>query len=123
MLKQKADEYQWRTGRSCIFKSFYHLVFVSKYRREVFSKEMLERLKQLFQVTCEQMEAEPHKEYWSQLKRKLWGKHLWSPSYCVVSCGGAPLSIVKKYIEQQRTPPSEKAVTVTTSIRQSARRK
>ena len=27
-----------------------------------------------------------------------WGAHFWSPSYCVVSCGGAPLNIVKRYI-------------------------
>lgn len=29
---------------------------------------------------------------------------LWSPSYFAASCGGAPLSTIKAYIEQQRTP-------------------
>ncbi|HDZ2431538.1 IS200/IS605 family transposase [Klebsiella pneumoniae] len=29
---------------------------------------------------------------------------LWSPSYFAASCGGAPLSIIKQYIEQQQTP-------------------
>lgn len=29
---------------------------------------------------------------------------LWSPSYFAASCGGAPLSIIKQYIEQQETP-------------------
>ncbi|MFS1563223.1 MAG: IS200/IS605 family transposase [Candidatus Arsenophonus phytopathogenicus] len=29
---------------------------------------------------------------------------LWSPSYFAGSCGGAPLSIIKQYIEQQETP-------------------
>jgi putative transposase len=29
---------------------------------------------------------------------------LWSPSYFVASCGGAPLEIVRQYIEQQKTP-------------------
>lgn len=29
---------------------------------------------------------------------------LWSPSYFVASCGGAPLEIVKQYIDQQATP-------------------
>lgn len=28
---------------------------------------------------------------------------LWSPSYFAASCGGAPLSIIKQYIEQQQT--------------------
>ena len=29
---------------------------------------------------------------------------LWSPSYFASSCGGAPISIVRQYIEQQKTP-------------------
>ncbi|MDW9481965.1 IS200/IS605 family transposase, partial [Sinorhizobium meliloti] len=33
---------------------------------------------------------------------KLWGGHLWSPSYFAASCGGAPLEIIKAYIEDQR---------------------
>jgi hypothetical protein len=43
-------------------------------------------------------------------KKKLWGEHFWSPSYCSVTCGGAPLEIIKKYIENQRKPSSEKGV-------------
>jgi putative transposase len=27
---------------------------------------------------------------------------LWSPSYFAASCGGAPLSIIRQYIEEQR---------------------
>ena len=30
--------------------------------------------------------------------------HLWSPSYFAVSCGGAPLSIIKQYIDGQAGP-------------------
>jgi putative transposase len=26
---------------------------------------------------------------------------LWSRSYCIISCGGAPLSILKQYVERQ----------------------
>lgn len=33
---------------------------------------------------------------------KLWGDHFWSPSYCAVSCGGAPLEIVRRYVEKQQ---------------------
>lgn len=33
-------------------------------------------------------------------------KALWSPSYFVVSCGGAPLKAIKQYIEQQASPES-----------------
>ena len=28
---------------------------------------------------------------------------LWSPSYFAASCGGAPLDIIRKYVEEQRT--------------------
>ena len=29
---------------------------------------------------------------------------LWSRSYCIISCGGAPLSVLKQYVEQQEAP-------------------
>jgi putative transposase len=31
-------------------------------------------------------------------------EHLWSPSYFAASCGGAPLSIIRAYVEGQRRP-------------------
>jgi putative transposase len=142
-----AKDYEWRTGRSCVYKNFYHLVFVTKYRRNVFTQPMLDRMNILFKETCDQMGCEllefngkddhthllvtiPPKlsvailvgklkgkssyflrnEFWDKIKTKLWGKHLWSPSYCSVTCGGAPLEIIKKYIEEQRKPSTEKGV-------------
>ncbi len=30
--------------------------------------------------------------------------HFWSPSYFAASCGGAPLTIIRQYIEQQQRP-------------------
>ena len=38
------------------------------------------------------------------IARRYWKGVLWSPSYFAASCGGAPLSIVRQYVEQQRTP-------------------
>jgi putative transposase len=38
------------------------------------------------------------------LASRYWQGVLWSPSYFAASCGGAPVSIVRQYIEQQRTP-------------------
>jgi putative transposase len=35
---------------------------------------------------------------------RYWKGVLWSPSYFASSCGGAPISIVRQYIEQQKTP-------------------
>lgn len=31
-------------------------------------------------------------------------KSLWSPSYFAISCGGAPISTIKEYIQNQSTP-------------------
>lgn len=39
---------------------------------------------------------------WPEIQKALWGDHFWSPSYCVVSTGGAPLQIVQEYVENQR---------------------
>jgi len=33
-----------------------------------------------------------------------WKDVLWSPSYFAASCGGAPIAIIRQYIEQQKTP-------------------
>ena len=38
------------------------------------------------------------------LKKRYWNNVLSSPSYLASSCGGAPISIIKQYIEQQETP-------------------
>ena len=42
------------------------------------------------------------KERFPEVTSKLWGGHLWSPSYFAASCGGAPIAIVRQYIENQR---------------------
>jgi len=44
------------------------------------------------------------KKNYPTIRQKLWGKALLSPSYFATSCGGAPISIIKQYIEQQNTP-------------------
>ena len=42
--------------------------------------------------------------YEKELERIYWKGVLWSPSYFAGSCGGAPLSVLKQYIEQQQRP-------------------
>lgn len=37
-----------------------------------------------------------------EVQAKLWGGHLWSPSYFAASCGGSPIESVRQYIEDQR---------------------
>lgn len=132
-----------RRGRNCVFLMHVHLVFVTKYRRNVFTKPILEELRKIFQSVCKDFSAElsefegekDHvhllvnyppkfsvsklvnslKGVSSRLVRKngyptilqaLWGGSLWSPSYFAGTCGGAPLEIIRQYIEQQDVPIS-----------------
>ena len=37
-----------------------------------------------------------------EMKEKLWGGHLWNPSYCVVTVSDRSLAQVEKYIESQK---------------------
>ena len=37
-----------------------------------------------------------------EMKEKLWGGHLWNPSYCVVTVSGRSLAQVEEYIESQK---------------------
>ena len=39
-----------------------------------------------------------------RIQKNLWGGSLWSPSYFAGSCGGAPIDVIRQYIEQQKTP-------------------
>lgn len=130
-----------RTGRHCVFLLHVHLVFVTKYRRGVFAKAILDDLKEIFASVCHDFEAELvefdgeddhvhllvtyppkiaisalvnslkgvssrliRKKRYPSIQKKLWGGSLWSPSYFAGSCGGAPISILRQYIEDQRTP-------------------
>lgn len=126
-----------RTGRHCVFNMHVHLVFVAKYRRDVFSKDMLLTMQEVFGRVCIDFKAElvefdgehdhvhllvnyPPKVAISSLvnslkgassrilrkkhpeiRNKLWGNALWSPSYFASSCGGAPIGIIKQYIQYE----------------------
>ncbi|MBE7105505.1 IS200/IS605 family transposase [Bacillus cereus] len=36
-----------------------------------------------------------------QVKKKLWKEMFWSRSFCLLTTGGSPIEVVKKYIENQ----------------------
>lgn len=40
------------------------------------------------------------KEY-PRIKEKLWKEYFWSRSFCLLTTGGAPIDVIKKYIENQ----------------------
>jgi putative transposase len=135
-----ADVKDYRTGRHCVFAMHVHLVFVTKYRRNVFTEAALADLRAIFASVCEDFDAslvemdgeadhvhllvnyQPKvavsvlvnslkgvssrrlRQMRPELARRYWRGALWSPSYFAASCGGAPISIIRQYIEQQRTP-------------------
>ena len=118
-----------------------HLVFVTKYRRHVFTKTVLKHLNMIFKDVCADfqttlvefdgetdyvhllIEYPPkvaisrlvnslkgvssrliRKKDYPSIQNALWGKSLWSPSYFAGACGGAPLTVIRQYIEQQASP-------------------
>lgn len=44
------------------------------------------------------------RDFTGRVNRAIMHGHFWSPSYFAASCGGAPLTVVRQYIEQQRRP-------------------
>ena len=38
------------------------------------------------------------------IEKRFWKDVLCPPSYFAASCGGAPLGLIKQYLEQQKTP-------------------
>jgi putative transposase len=41
------------------------------------------------------------KEYKEEISKHYWKPYFWSNSYMIFSTGGAPLEVIKKYIEDQ----------------------
>ncbi|GGE13894.1 IS200/IS605 family transposase [Marinithermofilum abyssi] len=41
------------------------------------------------------------KKEFPDIRKKLWKEYFWSRSFCLLTTGGAPMEIIKKYIESQ----------------------
>jgi putative transposase len=41
------------------------------------------------------------KKEFPSIRNQLWKEYFWSRSYCLITTGGAPIDIVRKYIENQ----------------------
>lgn len=41
------------------------------------------------------------KNEFPNMKQQLWKQYFWSQSYCLLTVGGAPLEVLKKYIKSQ----------------------
>ncbi|SFT82255.1 putative transposase [Actinopolyspora lacussalsi subsp. righensis] len=127
----------YRAGRHRVFGTHVHLIFVTKYRRNVLTGQHHDFLHEVFSKVCtdfgaslsecngEDDHVHPLVEYPPQIavsklvnslqsvtSRRLkqhfptrtYRGHVWSPSYFAASCDGAPLSITRQYVENQRRP-------------------
>lgn len=134
-------KYELKSTRHAKYLLHAHLVFTPKYRKKIFVKAHLDRMKEVFESVCNDMDAKLvefdgerdhvhllvlypprisiavlvnslkgvssrmlRKEF-EIFKKAYWGDAaLWSRSYFAASVGGAPIEILKQYIEQQNTP-------------------
>ena len=44
------------------------------------------------------------KEFSEHLSKFYWKPVLWTRAYCLITAGGAPIDILKQYIQNQKTP-------------------
>ena len=120
-----------------VFLLHYHLILVVKYRRQVFTDEISERAKEIFEYIAPSYKIElvewnhdkDHvhilfkgqpkteiskfinayksassrllKKEFPVIRQRLWKEMFWSQSFCLLSSGGAPIDVVKQYIENQ----------------------
>jgi putative transposase len=108
-----------------------HLVFVTKHRRGALDADMLACPEDALRKVCGDYGAELREfngqddhvhllveylpkvsvparrlrpEFTGRVNRHIIRGHFWPPSYFAASCGGAPPTIIRQYIEQQRRP-------------------
>ena len=125
-------------GRGYVYSLSYHLVWCTKYRKDVFVGDIAEEVQASLQTTAEElgitvdvMEVMPDHIHmlihakpqlrlsdaikilkgntarWlflahPEIKKQLWGGHLWNPSYCAVTVSDRSHDQVKQYIETQK---------------------
>ena len=41
------------------------------------------------------------KKEFPEIRRKLWKEAFWSQSFCLMTAGGAPIEVIRQYIESQ----------------------
>ncbi|HEX7696210.1 MAG TPA: IS200/IS605 family transposase [Candidatus Acidoferrum sp.] len=73
-----------------------HVHLLVKYPPKVSVSSLVNSLKGVSSYVLRRQRPRIAKCYWKNV--------LWSPSYFAASCGGGPLDVIKRYVEQQATP-------------------
>ena len=105
-------------GRGYVYSLQYHIVWCTKYRRQVLKNGADTDCKALLQELAEEYRfricipdmikimkggiARRLFRLHPEMKKKLWGGHLWNPSYCVVTVSDRSREMVEQYIESQK---------------------
>ncbi len=125
------------TNSHSVFMLSYHLILVTKYRREVFTDDISNRAKEIFENIATNyhinliewnhdsdhvhilFRSHPKtelskfinayksassrliKQEFESVRNKLWKSYFWSQSFCLLTSGGAPIDVIKQYIESQ----------------------
>lgn len=125
------------TNNHSVFLLYYHLILVTKYRRQViddeisdYAKATFERISESHHITLVEwnhdkdhihivFKAQPKTELtkfinayksassrlikrdFPRVKQFLWKEMFWSRSFCLLTTGGAPIDVIKRYIQNQ----------------------
>ncbi len=82
------------------FRSDVHLIFVTRYRHRVAYRGHLPPGQQPYGSIFRRLRQE-----FPDLRAHYWqAKRLWSGSYFAGSAGGAPITVLRQYIEQHNRP-------------------
>jgi putative transposase len=85
---------EYKSNNNVVYSCKYHVVWCPKYRRKVLTGEIAS------EIEGGRSSSLLRKEFKS-LTTKL--PTLWTNAYFISTVGGAPLSIIKQYIENQKT--------------------
>ena len=108
-----------------VYLMYYHLIMVVKYRRKVIDDPISERAKEIWEriapdygITLEEWNHDVDqlskfinayksassrllKKEYPQIRERLWKEAFWSQSFCLLTAGGAPIDVIRNYIETQ----------------------
>ncbi len=117
-----------KKGRNSVYQIGYHIIWCTKHRKQILVNQIAEDMQELLTKIASDnkftidlfITATPNhliadmvkalkgvsarflfKEH-PELKKQLWGGHLWNPSYYVGTVGNISEETVKKYIESQK---------------------
>lgn len=105
----------YKSNNNIVYSCKYHVVWCPKYRRKILTNGIDTRLKELLlEYAANHKAVKSLKGYTSKVLRSEYPSlktrmpSLWTNSYFVSTVGGAPLDVIRQYIENQKTSRRQK---------------